>query len=211
MYNITMSIKDEFLEIYNKHIKREGAEKLLAWLESSDFFTCPASTRFHSNFEGGLVTHSINVYNRLVELVKNEYGESYQNVVSDESLAIMGLLHDVCKVNTYKTEYKNTKVYFENGKKIDELGKFDWQPKPVFVVADDLPYGHGEKSVYMLCGFIKLTREEAMAINWHMSGFDMRVKGGSFAISDAYYQFPVAVLLAMADMMASYLDEKIVK
>ena len=206
-----MSIKDEFLEIYNKHIKREGAEKLLAWLESSDFFTCPASTRFHSNFEGGLVTHSINVYNRLVELVKNEYGESYQNVVSDESLAIMGLLHDVCKVNTYKTEYKNTKVYFENGKKIDELGKFDWQPKPVFVVADDLPYGHGEKSVYMLCGFIKLTREEAMAINWHMSGFDMRVKGGSFAISDAYYQFPVAVLLAMADMMASYLDEKIVK
>ena len=206
-----MNIKDEFLEIYNKHIKREGAEKLLAWLESSDFFTCPASTRFHSNFEGGLVTHSINVYNRLVELVKNEYGESYQNVVSDESLAIMGLLHDVCKVNTYKTEYKNTKVYSENGKKIDELGKFDWQPKPVFVVADDLPYGHGEKSVYMLCGFIKLTREEAMAINWHMSGFDMRVKGGSFAISDAYYQFPVAVLLAMADMMASYLDEKIVK
>ena len=111
----------------------------------------------------------------------------------------MGLLHDVCKVNTYITDYKNVKV---NG---------EWTKQPFFAVQDELPYGHGEKSVYMLCGFIKLTREEAMAINWHMSGFDMRVKGGSYSISDAYYQFPVAVLLAMADMMASYLDEKIAK
>lgn len=194
-----MSKREEFIEIYNKHIKREGADKLLAWLDNTDFFTCPASTRFHSNYEGGLVTHSINVYNRLVQLVKNEYGENYQDIVSDESLAIMGLLHDVCKVNTYVTEYRNVKVDGE------------WTKQPYFAVQDELPYGHGEKSVYMLCGFIKLTREEAMAINWHMSGFDMRVKGGSFAISDAYYQFPVAVLLAMADLMASYLDEKIVK
>ena len=194
-----MSKKEEFIEIYNKYIKREGAEKLLAWLESTDFFTCPASTRFHSNFEGGLVSHCVNVYNRLVSLVKNEYGENYQSVVSDESLAIMGLLHDVCKVNTYVTEYRNVKVDGE------------WTKQPYFAVQDELPYGHGEKSVYMLCGFIKLTREEAMAINWHMSGFDMRVKGGSYGISDAYYQFPVAVLLAMADMIASYLDEKIIK
>lgn len=194
-----MDSKEEFLEIYKNHIKREGAEKLLSWLESTDFFTAPASTKFHSNFEGGLCVHSVNVYKRLVELVKNEYGENYQSVVSDESLAIMGLLHDVCKVNTYVVDYRNVKV---NG---------EWSKQPYFAVQDELPYGHGEKSVYMLCGFIKLTREEAMAINWHMSGFDMRVKGGSFAISEAYYQFPVAVLLAMADMMASYLDEKIVK
>ena len=194
-----MSKKEEFVEIYNKYIKREGADKLLNWLESTDFFTCPASTRFHSNFESGLVAHSVNVYHRLLKLVKNEYGENYQNVVSDESLAIMGLLHDVCKVNTYITDYRNVKV---NG---------EWTKQPFFAVQDELPYGHGEKSVYMLCGFIKLTREEALAINWHMSGFDMRVKGGSYSISDAYYQFPVAVLLAMADMMASYLDEKVVK
>lgn len=194
-----MSKKEEFVEIYNKYIKREGTDKLLNWLESTDFFTCPASTRFHSNFESGLVAHSVNVYHRLLKLVKNEYGENYQNVVSDESLAIMGLLHDVCKVNTYITDYRNVKV---NG---------EWTKQPFFAVQDELPYGHGEKSVYMLCGFIKLTREEAMAINWHMSGFDMRVKGGSYSISDAYYQFPVAVLLAMADMMASYLDEKVAK
>ncbi len=206
-----MSKKEEFLEIYNTYIKREGADKLLAWLESTDFFTCPASTKFHSNYEGGLCEHSINVYHRLVALVKSEFGENYQEKVSDESLAIMGLLHDVCKVNTYKVEYKNTKVYSENGTKFDNGGKFDWVSQPYFAVQDELPYGHGEKSVYMLCGFIKLTREEAMAINWHMGGFDMRVKGGSYSISEAYYQFPVAVLLANADIMASYLDEKIVK
>ena len=199
LYNITMSSKEKFLEIYNNYIKRDGADKLLAWLENTDFFTAPASTKFHSNYEGGLCAHSINVYNRLVSLVKNEYGENYQSVVSDESLAIMGLLHDICKVNTYIVDYRNVKVDGE------------WIKQPYFSVQDELPYGHGEKSVYMLCGFIKLSREEAMAINWHMSGFDMRVKGGSYAISEAYYQFPVAVLLAMADMMASYLDEKVVK
>ena len=206
-----MDKKAEFLEIYNKYIKREGADKLLQWLESTDFFTCPASTKFHSNFEGGLCEHSINVYNRLVNLVKNEFGENYQEIVSDESLAIMGLLHDVCKVNTYKVDYKNVKVYSASGTKFDNAGKFDWVSQPYYMVEDELPYGHGEKSVYMLCGFIKLTREEAMAINWHMGGFDMRVKGGSYGISEAYYQFPVAVLLANADIMASYLDEKVIK
>lgn len=194
-----MSKREEFLEIYNANIKREGGDRFLEWLESTDFFTCPASTKFHSNFEGGLCEHSINVYKRLVALVKAEYGAEYQRVVSDESLAIMGLLHDVCKVDTYKTEYRNVKV--------DGV----WTQQPYFSVQDDLPYGHGEKSVYMINGYIHLTREEAMAINWHMSGFDVRVKGGSYAISDAYYKYPVAVLLAMADMMASYLDEKIVK
>ena len=198
-YNMTMDKREEFIEIFKNNIKRDGADKLLEWLKSSDFFTCPASTKFHSNVEGGLCAHSINVYNRLKNLIVAEYGEDYQSKISDESIAIIGLLHDVCKVGTYKTEMRNVKV--------DGV----WVQQPYFAVQDELPYGHGEKSVYMLCGFIKLTREEALAINWHMSGFDMRVKGGSYAISDAYYQFPVAVLLATADIMAAYLDEKIEK
>lgn len=206
-----MNKRKEFLEIYKNNIHREGAEKLLEWLENTDFFTCPASTKFHSNFEGGLCEHSINVYNRLKKLVVDEYGENYNEIISDESLAIMGLLHDVCKVNTYKVEYKNAKVYTPNGSKVDNLGKFEWESQPYYSVDDELPYGHGEKSVYMISGFIKLTREEAMAINWHMSGFDMRVKGGSYSIGDAYYKFPIAVLLATADIMAAYLDEKIAK
>lgn len=194
-----MSKREEFIEIFKNNIKRDGADKLLEWLEKSDFFTCPASTRFHNNFTGGLVDHSINVYNRLKKLIIEEYGENYQEKISDESIAIMGLLHDVCKVGTYKTDYKNVKV---DG---------TWVQQPYFSAQDDLPYGHGEKSVYIISGFMKLTREEAMAINWHMGGFDMRVKGGSYAISEAFYQFPVALLLANADIMASYLDEKIIK
>ncbi len=194
-----MDNKEEFLQICKQYIKRDGADKLISWLETTDFFTCPASTKFHSNVEGGLCLHSLNVYKRLKQLAKLQFGDNYQDVVSDESLAIMGLLHDLCKVNTYKVEYRNVKV---DG---------NWTQQPYFSVQDDLPYGHGEKSVYMLSGFIKLTREEAVAINWHMSGFDVRVKGGSFSLSDAYYKYPVAVLLAMADMMSAYLDEKIYK
>lgn len=194
-----MDNKEEFLQICKQNIKRDGADKLISWLETTDFFTCPASTKFHSNVEGGLCLHSLNVYKRLKQLAKLQFGDNYQNVVSDESLAIMGLFHDLCKVNTYKVEYRNVKV---DG---------NWIQQPYFSVQDDLPYGHGEKSVYMLSGFIKLTREEAVAINWHMSGFDVRVKGGSYSLSDAYYKYPVAVLLAMADMMSAYLDEKIYK
>ena len=194
-----MDNKEEFLQICKQNIKRDGADKLISWLETTDFFTCPASTKFHSNVEGGLCLHSLNVYKRLKQLAKLQFGDNYQNVVSDESLAIMGLFHDLCKVNTYKVEYRNVKV---DG---------NWIRQPYFSVQDDLPYGHGEKSVYMLSGFIKLTREEAVAINWHMSGFDVRVKGGSYSLSDAYYKYPVAVLLAMADMMSAYLDEKIYK
>lgn len=206
-----MSKREEFLEIFKTNINREGADKLLEWLQNSDFFTCPASTKFHSNYEGGLCDHSVNVYRRLKKLIIEEYGEDYSSKISDESIAIMGLLHDVCKIGTYKVEYKNTKVYSPNGSKSDNCGRFDWESQQYYSVQDELPYGHGEKSVYMLSGFIKLTREEAMAINWHMSGFDMRVKGGSFAISDAYYKYPVAVMLANADMMATYLDETIAR
>lgn len=194
-----MDKKEEFIEIYKSNIKRDGADKLLEWLEKSDFFTCPASAKFHNNFEGGLVDHSINVYKRLKKMIIAEYGENYTEKVSDESIAIMGLLHDVCKVGVYKVDTKNVKV--------DGV----WVQQPYFLAQDDLPYGHGEKSVYIISGFMKLTREEAMAINWHMGGFDMRVRGGSYAISDAYHQFPVALLLANADMMSTYLDEKTIK
>lgn len=194
-----MSKKEEFIEIFKNNIKRDGADKLLAWLESTDFFTCPASTRFHSNYAGGLVDHSVNVYHRYLNLIKNEYGENYQEVISDESIAIIALLHDVCKVQTYKTDLRNVKK--------DGV----WVQEPYFTTEEELPYGHGEKSVYIISGFMKLSREEAVAINWHMGGFDLRVKGGSYSIADAYYKFPTAFLIHIADMQATYLDERIVK
>ena len=188
-------IKEEFVEIFTTHIKRDGAKELLDFILLTDFFTAPASTRFHSAYAGGLAEHSIKVYKRLLMLVQNEYGENWQDTISAESVAICGLLHDVCKINTYKVEMRNTK---ENGV---------WVQKPYFTTEDPMPYGHGEKSVYMVNGFMRLTREEAMAINWHMGPYDMRVKGGSFALSDVFYLYPTAMLMYMADLQAAYLDE----
>lgn len=187
----------EFTEIYTSKINREGADKLLDWLLKSDFTTCPASTKFHSNHEGGLIEHSVKAYKRFVRNLVKEYGENWQDHISDESAAIIGLLHDICKVGYYKQEMRNVK---EDG---------IWVQKPYYTVDDKLPYGHGEKSVYIISGFMKLTREEAMAINWHMGGFDTRVQGGSYSISGAFYEFPVALIFHLSDLEATYLDEQI--
>ncbi len=190
-------IVKEFTEIYTNKIKREGADKLLDWLLKSDFIACPASTKFHSNYEGGLIEHSIKAYKRFVKNLEKEYGENWNNTISEESAAIIGLLHDICKVGYYKQEMRNVK---EDGV---------WVQKPYYTVDDKLPYGHGEKSVYIISGFMKLTREEAMAINWHMGGFDTRVQGGSYSISTAFYEFPTALIFHLSDLEATYLDERI--
>lgn len=190
-----LEIKDEYIDIFNKYIKREGAEELLEFLKKSDFFEAPASTQFHSAYEGGLAEHSINVYKRYLNAIKSEYGENYFEKISDESIAIAGLLHDVCKIDMFKIDVKN--------KKVDG----NWVQVPFYTVEDSLPYGHGEKSVYILSGFMRLTREEAMIINWHMGGFDARVRGGAYGLSEAYYKFPNAVIFHTCDMLATYLDE----
>ena len=125
-----------------------------------------------------------------------QFGDEWESKVSHESVAVCGLLHDLCKIDFYKLDYRNVK---ENG---------EWQRKPYFTREEALPFGHGEKSVYIAGSFIKLTREEAMAINWHMGGFDTRVRGGDYSVSDAYRMFPLAVLLHAADLEATYIDEK---
>ena len=194
-------MKEKFLEIYRKNITRPGADKLLAWLETTDFFTAPASTRFHLSRPGGLVDHSVHVYERLDNLVTDEegypgstFGEDF--TISDETIAICGLLHDICKANFYTVEMRNRK---------NEQGQ--WEKYPFYVVDDQLPYGHGEKSVYIISGFMKLTREEAMAIRWHMGFSDTDFKGGGFSVGNAFGKFPLAVLTHIADLQATYHDE----
>lgn len=188
-------LKQEFIKVYNENIKREGADKLLEYLStSSDFFTAPASGRRHNSFEGGLVMHSLNVYHRFKKNIISEFGDNYNEIISDESIAIIALLHDLCKVNTYTVDYRNQKV---DGQ---------WIQVPYYAYSNSLPYGHGEKSVYIASGFMRLTREEAMAINWHMGGFDPRTSATS-DLADAYTRFPIAVLFHMADLGATYLDE----
>ena len=189
--------KIEFINLFKQNIQREGADKLLDWLENkSDFFTAPASTKFHSAYEGGLCEHSVKTYYRFVQNLDMEYEGGWEDVISPESVAIIALLHDLCKVQYYKTDYRNVKN--ENG---------EWEKRPYYTVDDMLPYGHGEKSVYMISGFMRLTREEAIAINWHMGGFDKRVIGGDYSMSDAFYRYPVALLFHNSDTEATYLDE----
>lgn len=192
-----MSVKEEFIEVFEKNITRDGNKELLKWLLSSDFFTAPASTKFHSAYEGGLAEHSLKVYKRFLKMIISEYGDNYTNVISNESIALIGLLHDVCKVNCYKVDYRNVK---------DENG--NWTKQPYYTFDEELPYGHGEKSVYIISSFVKLTREEAMAINWHMGGFDARVRNGGASLSDAYYKFPIAAIFNSADTLSTYLDEE---
>lgn len=191
---VNNSVKAEFTDIFTANVKRDGADKLLEYLNNSDFFTAPASARFHLAEEGGLCRHSINVYKRLVQTVQAEYGAD-QTEFSAETLAVCGLLHDVCKVNFYSVDYRNSK---ENGV---------WVKVPYYRVEEKFPYGHGEKSVFIVSQYMRLTAEEAMAINWHMGGFDDRVKGGSYSLSEAMAKYKLVLLMHIADLQASYLDE----
>jgi hypothetical protein len=188
--------KQRFIEIYKANIKRDGADKLLDYLCSSDFFTAPASTRFHGSYPGGLCEHSLNVYDCLVDIMnrprmKEVYGVDYY---SDESIAIVSLLHDLCKVDFYVESTRNVK---ENGM---------WKSVPFYTIDDKLPYGHGEKSVYIVSGFMRLTRDEAFAIRYHM-GFSDVTPQEMNNVSKAFEMFPIAFAVSVADMEASYFLE----
>lgn len=188
-----MTKKEEFMQIYTTNITRDGADKLLDYLASpaSDFFTAPASTRFHGSYEGGLVEHSLNVYHCLVDYLTRERTAAVYNMkFTAESVAIVALLHDICKVNYYGTELRNAK---------NEQGA--WEKVPYYTIDDKLPYGHGEKSVYIATGFMKLTREEAFAIRYHMGFSGIEDKN---SIGRAFEQFPLSFALSVADMEASY-------
>lgn len=188
--------KEKFIEIYNKYIKREGSDKLLSYLtDGCDFFSAPASARFHSSYTGGLCAHSVNVYECLADYLKRERVKNLYNLqVSDETAAIVALLHDVCKINTYKPSTRNVK---------DANGT--WHQVPTFSYEDKLPYGHGEKSVYIISGYMRLTREESFAIRYHM-GFSGNEEKGN--VGSAFEMFPLAFALSTADMEATYFMEK---
>lgn len=183
--------KDKFTEIYTQHITRPGADELFAWLETTDFFTAPASTRFHGDYNGGLCEHSVNVWEEMIRLLK-----AYPGIrVSAETAAITTLLHDLCKIGCYKVELRNKK---ENGV---------WRSVPTFVFQEDFCYGgHGSKSVFLIQKHMNLTETEAVAINCHM-GFSDR-SPGDYSLGGAYEQYPLAWLLHVADESATFIRER---
>ena len=190
-----MDARDKFIQYYQQFIHREGADRLLEYLtEKSDFFSCPASARYHGAYEGGLCQHSVNVYECLRayldrQRVQDDYGLNY----TDESVALVALLHDICKVGCYKVSMRNVK---------DENGV--WQRVPYYQFDDPMPYGHGEKSVYIISGFMRLSREEAFAIRYHM-GFSGNEDKNS--VGKALEMYPLAFALSVADMEATYFLE----
>ncbi|MDD7771990.1 MAG: hydrolase [Firmicutes bacterium] len=193
-----MDAKERFIAVYRQYITRPGADKLLEYLNTSDFFVAPASARYHSSYAGGLCQHSLNVYDCLKaymerERVQKDYGLTGEEY-TDESIAIVGLLHDLCKIGCYRAGFRNVK---------DANGV--WQKVPTFNFEDSLPYGHGEKSVFIISRFMRLTVHESFAIRYHM-GFsgdeDNRTVGQALAM------FPLAFAVSVADSEATYFLEK---
>ena len=188
------ALKDKFLDICKNTIKRDGIDDLLEWIEKSDFFVAPASTKYHGAYAGGLVEHSLNVY----ECLKGIVSRYPEHNISDETIAIVSLFHDICKANFYKVGTRNVKD--------EESGQ--WYKKEVYEIDEKFPIGHGEKSCIIIQWFLKrLTTDELLAIRYHMGGFDVAVKGGDFSMSKAYEMSPLAPMLHLADMEATYLRE----
>lgn len=193
-----MTKTEEFIKIYEQHITRDGADKLLDYIQKSDFFKAPASTRFHGSYEGGLVEHSVNVYHCLTEYLNQDrvkflYGLEF----SEETAAVAALLHDICKIGCYEMKQRNVKN--------EDTGQ--WEEIDYYCFNEQLPYGHGEKSVYIASSFIKLTRDESMAIRFHM-GFS-RKEDNPHDVGKAFEKHPLSFALSTADMEATYfLDGK---
>jgi len=181
-----MENKERFIALCG-NIKRDGIDDLMKWLESSDFYVAPASTRFHGSYAGGLLEHSLNVYDELSRILL-----AYPEIdVSEETIIICSLFHDLCKVNMYVTEKRNRK---------NAEGK--WESYDSYTIKEKYHFGgHGSKSVFLVQNFIKLTAEEAAAINAHMGSFDNE------RVGDTYEQFPFAWALHVADEASTFLRE----
>ena len=187
------NLKNQFIELL-RSTKREGIEDLIKFLEKSDFFTAPSSTRFHGSFRGGLLLHSLNVYQKFIELRESGIFP-LANVKDETSYIICPLLHDICKTFYYAEDTRNVKN--------KETGQ--WEQVPYYTIDDKIPYGHGEKSVLMVSEYIKLYPYERMAIRWHM-GFSVPKELWN-SLGAAYDKYPFAMMLHMADLIATHVNE----
>ena len=199
-----MENKENFKRIFEEAITRPGSAELLAWLENkTDFFTAPASTKYHGAYEGGLLEHSLNVYGAFMELTKTgrftelafDMGLSLAGM--EETAAICTLLHDICKTDYYKP-----------GTKRQKNAAGEWETVPCYTVKDGFPFGHGEKSVFLIQQFMSLGTEEALAIRWHMGPYDEAARGGSRGLSEAMAFSPLVYELHAADMRATQREQR---
>ncbi len=185
-----MENREKFKDLFSAWVKRPGGPELLEWLESTDFFEAPASTRHHGSYPGGLVAHSLNVCQELMASMTCD--------ASTESRVVCALLHDVCKIGVYHPETKRRR----------DAATGRWEDYQGYTFRDPFPFGHGEKSVYLISRFIRLTDEEALAIRWHMGAYDDAARGGSRTLSEAMSVSPLVYELHAADMRASQREQQ---
>jgi len=208
--------KEEMIQRYEElleGVSREGIDRLMDFIRKSDFYTAPASTRFHGDYEGGLLEHSLSVYERLVDKEHNPIWDEVFQGIDVDSFVVVALLHDICKTYFYGKEMRSQKSYDEekvrNAEKWqvkhDNNGDFIWETVPVYVVDDKIPYGHGEKSVMMIEEYIRLKPVERYAIRWHMGPYSGQQDWNTF--SAAITKYPLTLALFEADMEATYIIE----
>lgn len=180
---------EQIYKNYYSYIERPGAEDLLQWMCAQGFFEAPASTKHHGAEPGGLAQHSINVYRRIFALAGQEERKNRKAAAgyTVETLAIVALLHDLCKIDAYKEAPEGSNRRYD--------------------ITRNFPAGHGEKSVILIMRFMQLTDEEVLAIRWHMGQYDFYAKGGGYDLDNAFHQCKLAVMLHLADMMATHFDE----
>lgn len=239
MYTLTDEMiaknKETFINILKPALEIRGnanIEGLFKKLESSDFFVAPASTRYHGAYKGGLVDHSLNVYYNMMSLAKNKHllaiheisstidenGDTkyedkiIEGEIEENSIAVVALLHDFSKMNYYKIDYRNKKVYCESGSKHDENGRFDWVSIPSYTTIpaeERFIYGsHEENSEFMVRQFIPLSFQESTAILHHHFGMNFDSGKDIGSISNVYNRYPIATLLHAADTIATFIDER---
>ena len=184
-----MDYKERFFKLFEENVERNGCKELLEWISKTDFFTAPASTKNHCACESGLVMHSLSVYDVMMQKHFEEGKDS------KESFTICALLHDLCKAEFYKSSTRNVKN--------KETGR--WEEKPFYQIEDRFPYGHGEKSVYLIERFMRLKPAEAIAIRWHMGSFE---DNSGYTVSQAFEKYPLAVKLHISDLESTYIHEK---
>lgn len=189
-----MSNKEQFIKIMEQ-VERPGVDKLLDWLEGTDFYSAPASTRFHGSYPGGLVYHTLNVVYELRELVKFYEVEG----IPKESIIIVALAHDFCKINTYEETMVNVPPQRSKTAK--------WEQQLGYKKNEPLKLGHGAKSLSILQDFITLEDYEKEAIFWHMGAYDTGILSSTHDLYDVFEENKLAFLLHMADMVATYITE----
>lgn len=184
-------MRELYEAMWRENVNRPGVEEFLNWLAGTDFYTAPASSKYHLACAGGLVEHSINVATILRDRV-----QALGLPIPMASIVICGLGHDICKANYYTVEYRNRKNK-----------QCQWEQYPFYAVKEKFPCGHGEKSVILLLQFMKLEPEEMLATRWHMGGFEPKDFAGAQAMSAAMASHPLVVLTHLADMEATYIKE----